>query len=200
MTGVLVISIVFAAVGARLCWKRFAEKLAYLAGVFLLLVALAGIAAWFLWNLFAQVFTLHGLAYSFGFAGVEWGDSTLAWPTAVRVTTLLLTLELAALMSFVVQRRHGRERDTFVGSWAWAHLALVAGLASVLAWYIVLAPGTAIAAKCQGSGFVWPERQRGSGMANVAVRLLEDICAGLVVVWVCGLSLAVRAFGWAYVS
>src|SRR4051794_39600333 len=113
-TAVLVIAGAMAFGGVWLGVKVLAAKLMVWAAVALVVGAALFVVVWAVWRLAVQVFSFHGLAYSLGFVEATWGTSVLAWPTAVQTTTLTLLVEIAVVISMMLDYWQGRAGDYFV--------------------------------------------------------------------------------------
>ena len=81
------------------------------------------------------VFSVHGLAYSFGLAGA----GTLRFAPLVRVTTFVLLTEFAAAVSLALDYLDGRRYLRFRWAWIIAHVTLARRIVFAAVWLVVSA-------------------------------------------------------------
>jgi hypothetical protein len=138
------------------------------------------VASWAALRLLSGVLSLHGLAYSVGVADVVWQGHTLTWPTAVRVTTLLVAAELAAGVAWLVDRHRCQQPEGACRSWAWAHLSGPGRLVGAGVWYLLIAPATVACDAWHRRGVAWPRRpERFATVAGMAADRARDVADGL---------------------
>ncbi len=141
-------------------------------------IVIAGLALiaglWTAVQLLTGVFSVHGLAYSFGLR--EAGD--LTWPTAVRVTTLVGLAELVTLAVWAADQYTDRGPRRRLHGWLWAH---VSGPSRIL-WHGGLALVLVLRDRLCRRALHWPVRpRRRVELGAVLGELARDVGRGLVV-------------------
>jgi hypothetical protein len=87
-----------------------------------------GAAIWFFVAMLGQVFSWHGLLYSFGMAD----PTNLKYPIVVRVLTFGIIAELGVLVSASLDWRDGMRFDSALYSWLMAHATLITRIVRLL--------------------------------------------------------------------
>lgn len=109
-------------IGGALLASRFASVLYKWLLIAITAAGIGYLLVWFLWRLGGEIFSWHGLAWSFGLGSQD----SLTFPMIVRWVTRLGVLEIAVLVSMFFDHRERRAtRPSWLATLLRAHVGLV---------------------------------------------------------------------------